>query len=410
MTEHDLAALLGGVPLFERLGTNATSTLARTGSNFVVAAGHEVCAEGDPGHDMFVVLQGTLCVVKGSGDERITVATLHRGDFFGELSMLDAQPRTATVVSDTEARLFAINREAFAELVVQAEDASFALALIGAMAERVRTTTERYVAEQLEQRLLAAEIEADRHRALTQLVAGVAHELNTPLGVANTAVGILANRVASDRFQETVGAEPTLATTLEDIEEASELAVRNLQRANRLIESFKKVSVNQASAQVDTVDLGATVADVLELFGINARRSKLIIEVIDNLDREDNNDRMWTGDPGHLTQVLTNLLANVERHAYPDDTGGPVRITLATDDGDRTIEVADEGRGMDAETSAQIFTPFFTTARSAGGSGLGLAIVAGLVRDALGGEITVSSEPGRGSTFRLTFPPEAPVS
>jgi len=365
-------------------------------------AGITICVEGDPGDAMFVVLSGQLAVTKSDGEGGdIAVAMLNGGDFFGEMSLLDGQPRTATVTCVSDCGLVAIERSAFLDLIVSADSPEFALAIVSAMANRVSAATQQLVEEELSARVLEAELEADRHRSLAHMVAGVAHELNTPLGVANTAIGMIASRVGSGQFHELAKADVKAVRLLQDICEASDLAERNMARANRLIESFKKISVNQVAAEVQTVDIGDAVADVLELFSINAKRARLHVSVDDQLGAA---ERMWTGDPGQLTQVLTNLLANIERHAYPQNDGGSVVVSLSASTHTRVVSIADQGVGMDAETVDQIFTPFFTTARASGGSGLGLAIVHSLVVDAMAGAIWVDSTPGAGTTFTIELP------
>ncbi len=161
----------------------------------------------------------------------------------------------------------------------------------------------------------------------------------------------------------------------------------------------------QLSAPRETVNLSDLVLDILELFKINARRVNFQIEVKDSLPA---NQKAWSGYPGHLTQVLTNLLFNIQKHAYPQQTGGKIEIGLRAD-GNRepaqfVLTVQDYGRGIDPENLPQVFAPFFTTDRSQGGTGLGLAIVHNIVTDALKGNIAVESELNEGTMFTVTFP------
>ncbi|MEM7323922.1 MAG: ATP-binding protein [Actinomycetota bacterium] len=398
---QSLAAVLGQVPLFRLLGPAATGQLAERGGELRMVTGEVLCHEGDEGTTMYVLLDGRLRITKGTGSDEVELAVLGHGDVVGEMSMIDGRPRSATVAATAPCRLFLLDRAEFLGLLVDADDPGFAMSIVSALANRVEAVTERYVAEELSQRLLEAEAEADRHRSLTTLVAGVAHELNTPLGIANTAIGMVGSRVASPQLRDLAADDAGATTLVDEIEEATDLATRNLARANHLIETFKKVSVDQTAASVRTVDLVLAISDVVELLSIRARRAGLTITVTEGLNAE---QRTWIGDPGHLTQILTNLLTNIERHAYPDDGGGPVEIGLTAEGPDRTITVTDSGVGMDAGTRAEIFTPFFTTARSSGGSGLGLAIAANLVSDSLRGRIEVESAPGEGTTFRVVFP------
>jgi signal transduction histidine kinase len=218
------------------------------------------------------------------------------------------------------------------------------------------------------------------------MVAGVAHELNTPLGIARTAASVLRNRVATGDFDDAV--------------EASALVERNIERAHRLVEEFKLLSVSQVSDRLEVLDLPAVVGEVVELFSISARRAGIRVAVLDELG----GDAAWHGYRGRLSQILLNLLTNVERYAYPEGTGGDVEIVLAGSDMGFEIGVHDHGRGIDPADLPRVFDPFFTTGRGRGGTGLGLAIVRGLVRDGLGGAIDISSRPSAGTSVRLRFP------
>ncbi|MCP4935506.1 MAG: HAMP domain-containing histidine kinase, partial [bacterium] len=192
---------------------------------------------------------------------------------------------------------------------------------------------------------------------------------------------------------------------LDEMQEASHLALRNIDRAHKLVQNFKKISVNQLTVTRETTDLPTLAQDILELFRINARKANLQIQVNDQLPET---QKSWSGYPGHLTQVLTNLLFNIERYAYPNQRGGKIEIGLSVDDENEPVSfvmtVQDFGRGIDPDHLAQVFAPFFTTGRGRGGSGLGLAIVHNIVTTALKGNISVESQLDEGTTFTVTFP------
>jgi len=146
------------------------------------------------------------------------------------------------------------------------------------------------------------------------------------------------------------------------------------------------------------------------LFRIQAKRSALEVVVQNRIaDRE---QTQWNGYPGYLSQILLNLLTNVQRYAYPDTNGG--RVELEVNAADLSghpayrIAVRDFGVGICDENQAQIFNPFFTTGRTKEGTGLGLSIVFNLVNDSLKGTIHVESTVGSGTTFTLTFPKDVP--
>jgi signal transduction histidine kinase len=147
------------------------------------------------------------------------------------------------------------------------------------------------------------------------------------------------------------------------------------------------------------------VASVIDLFRINARTANLEIRLSDQLTPA---WQEWTGYAGYVTQVLLNLLSNIERYAYPDGQGGLVEITLAvaqtTQEQGFTLVVQDYGAGMTQDQVAHIFDPFFTTGRSKGGAGLGMTIVHNLVTEALQGKIEIISTPGTGARVALFLP------
>ena len=268
--------------------------------------------------------------------------------------------------------------------------------------------------------LLQNEMEIERHRALAQMVAGIAHELNTPLGIANSTSGMIAKRLKSTQLDTLVSQDPGLAKDLDKMRRATDLLTRNIANAHNLVQNFKKISVNQLTKDLETVNLSQTVAEIVDLFKINARQAKLELHIKDELNGDapdsgafdsdilDSEGPVWVGYPGYLTQVLMNLLSNVERYAYPADEGGRVEITIASTMVDQqpgfALTVRDWGQGMASENLARIFEPFFTTGRIQGGTGLGMAIVHNLVTTALQGHVHIESALAEGTSIHLSFP------
>jgi signal transduction histidine kinase len=399
-------SILHDVPLFSLLPPVSVEALVKKGQVRSFEAGYVVCKEGDEADSMYVILDGRLRVFKEDDEgNEVDLAVRKQGDFVGEMALLDGDPRSATVVCLTPCRLFTLDRPAFIELLLDDKSQIMSFSFLTALVQRVRFASKRYFEEELAQRTLQAEMEAERHRALAQMVAGVAHELNTPLGIVNTAVDMIEKRVRNEKLAAPLSDNKEAQAILAQMQEAAHLASRNIERAHHLVQHFKKVSVSQLTAVRETVILPALVEDGLELFRINARQAKLEIKFHNHLL---DGSSVWQGYPGHLTQVLTNLLFNIERYAYPDGAGGVVEIGLRTDEWRESVcyvlTVQDFGRGIEPEHLSQIFTPFFTTGRSKGGSGLGLAIVKNIVTDVLKGAIAVESELNKGTTFTVTFP------
>lgn len=246
-------------------------------------------------------------------------------------------------------------------------------------------------------------VESTKLAALGNLVAGIAHEINTPLGVAITAASTLENELR--QLLGECGDQPPAVELLQEylelIDECSGLVLGNLTRAGELVQSFKQVAVDQVSLR----DRAFPVKPYLE-------------EVVMNLNPQlkPTPHRMeLTGDeeyiihsyPGALAQVITNLVLNSLRHGFDQhDQQGVIQLDVQPNGDVCDLVYRDNGSGIKAENLERIFEPFFTTAHQAGGSGLGLHLVYSLVTQRLQGEISVSSKPGQGVQFIISLPRE----
>jgi signal transduction histidine kinase len=250
-------------------------------------------------------------------------------------------------------------------------------------------------------------VKSEKMASLGQLVAGVAHEVNTPLGVALTASSHLGERshaVAAQLLTGVLG-KSDLQAFIGTAEASSTMIERNLHRAAHLIQSFKQVSVDRTSDGRRKFDLLAFVTELVESLAVTwkGRPVALVVVcppalVLDSF-------------PGALGQVLSNLVQNVLLHAFDPAQAGEMRIVVRDLDAGR-IEIAfsDNGKGGSQEVIAHIFEPFFTTRRNQGGTGLGLHVAFNLVEQKLGGGIQVEGAPGAGLCFRLALPRSAPAS
>jgi signal transduction histidine kinase len=399
-----VAATLATVPLFANLDNRLLESVVAIGRTAALAPEQVVFREGDPPDGLYVILSGEVSVYRQQDDDtQLHVRTLGPGQYFGELALLDGGPRSASVATRAPSELFLLERAAFLQLLPRAP--GLLAAVMANMTYMVRDNTERLVRESLEQRAVRAEMELARFRALAEMVAGVAHEVNTPLGIVNTAASIIKNRVQSEALRR-AAEDPRARDALDDVHEAVGLLEANVARAHRLIQNFKKLSVGQVADEKETLDLVEVVEEVVQLFSISARQAKLAVQVTSDLP--DRAARQWVGYRGLLTQVLLNLLTNVERYAYPDGGGGRVEIVVGADEHRRevpfVITVRDFGRGIPPEDQPRVFEPFFTTGRGRGGTGLGLSIVHTIVTSALKGSIELASEPGRGTEICVRFP------
>ena len=249
-------------------------------------------------------------------------------------------------------------------------------------------------------------VEREKFAALGQLVAGVAHEINTPIGVVVTAVshssglldelraGLAAGELTRSRFE----------SGLSEVSEGLVLALRNAERAAGLVESFKRTAADQTHDVRSRFELGATLADVLAALAPMLRRRgvQARLAAAPGVTCESY--------AGSLAQVVTNLIVNACLHGYAD--GGRdtaiVELDAGQDGPDAWLRVVDRGAGMPAEVLQKAFEPFYTTARTRGGTGLGLSIVRTLVERTLGGEIHIASAPGAGCRVDMRFPRRAP--
>jgi len=248
-------------------------------------------------------------------------------------------------------------------------------------------------------------IETERLAALGGLVAGVAHEISSPIGTSLTVASTLAYRSAD--FAEQIASRQVKRALLVEFADGcrggTEQLVANLQRAAGLIQSFKQVAVDRSSDDRRAFDLRLATEQVVS--SVRARllksQSSLVIEIPADI--------VMNSFPGPYGQVLTNLIFNAVTHGFADRPGGQMLLEarrLGLDEVEITF--TDDGSGMPEEVRRHVFDPFFTTRRAKGSTGLGLYIVHNLVTQQLGGKITLASAPGKGTTICMTLPMLAP--
>lgn len=254
---------------------------------------------------------------------------------------------------------------------------------------------------------LTAELaESSRLASLGAMVAGMAHELNTPIGNALAVSSTLEEQCKT--FKTDINSGRLLRSTLErhakNLEDGAALIQRNLLRAAEQIGSFKQVAVDQTSGKRRTFDLDDVLANVVHSLQPSFKRTPFVLSL-----GEPSGVTMESY-PGALSQVVTNLVENGLKHGLMGRDQGRVTIHVRRRDADTTeISVADNGAGIPDEVAPSIFHAFFTTKAGAGGSGLGLHIVKSIVCGPLGGEISVESRPGDGARFVICLPNTAPV-
>ncbi|MEO3678009.1 sensor histidine kinase [Rheinheimera fenheensis] len=243
-------------------------------------------------------------------------------------------------------------------------------------------------------------VQSEKMAALGGLVAGITHEVNTPVGIGVTATSFLAEKLQTleQAYKDKTLTPKTLEHFIEEATQGTELLQSNLVRASELIASFKQIAVDQTSEAVRTINLSEYLHEVIRSLQPNFKKTHHQVEVNcpDNI--------MLSCPAGAISQIFTNLLMNSLIHGFEDMDNGLIRITVLDEDENVDIKYSDNGKGLAQEQLEKLFHPFFTTKRDQGGSGLGTHITYNLVRQTLGGSISVSSEPGKGLHYHICFP------
>lgn len=278
--------------------------------------------------------------------------------------------------------------------------------------ERRRMSADLHAAKERAEQALAdlqatqkSLVEAEKMASLGGLVAGVAHEINTPVGITVTTATHLQEKTVELRrvFESGKVRRSDFETYLATATQAADLILGSSTRAANLIQSFKQVAVDQTSEERRRFDLKTYVEEVLLSLGPRLKRTphRVTTDIPAGIQVDSY--------PGPLSQVLTNFVMNSLVHAWPDDGGTAGRMTVtARQEGAQVVLVyADDGCGIPPDHLGKVFEPFFTTRRGSGGSGLGLNIVFNIVRQTLKGTVDVDSKPGAGTTFTVRFPAEA---
>lgn len=236
--------------------------------------------------------------------------------------------------------------------------------------------------------------------ALSDLVAGVAHEVNTPIGVSVTAASFLVERtkMLRDLYSKGEMKRSDLEKYLSVAEESSASVLTNLERAAELVQSFKKVAADQTSEEKRLFEMKGYLDQILVSLRPQFKRTphKVLVSCPDNV--------LLNSYPGAIMQILTNLIMNSLTHGFADGRVGEIDI-LVEDAGDNVVlSYRDTGVGMNKEQRERIYDPFYTTRRGSGGTGLGMNIVYNLITQTLKGAVVLDTSPGNGVFFVITIP------
>jgi two-component system NtrC family sensor kinase len=244
-------------------------------------------------------------------------------------------------------------------------------------------------------------IVAEKMAALGELVAGISHEINTPIGTAITAASFIERGVHSmNALVQSNGVKRSeLIDFMRTTEDAMKLTMSNLERASELVQSFKKIAVDRTSDDHRVFNIKTYLNDVVTNLRPRLKRTNHVVRI----DCDDNLE--VNSFPGDIWQIITNFIVNSLVHAFPDDNyGGVMTIDVRYSGNILVLRYSDNGIGIPEEHIHKIYDPFFTTRRGSGGSGLGLNVVYNLVTQKLRGSIECTSTKGKGTTFVIQFP------
>lgn len=242
-------------------------------------------------------------------------------------------------------------------------------------------------------------IQSEKMSALGNLVAGIAHEINTPIGVGVTAASYL-NEITKEfknlAKEENINREELLSY-IDDLDQASKIILKNLERAGKLVKSFKQVSADQASEPKREFNIKEYLEEIITSLSPKLKKTKQTITV------NCNEKLIIDGYPGAFAQIISNLIINSLNHAYEPKESGNIIINVSKIMDMVEIIFSDDGKGIPNSDISKIFDPFFTTNRGIGGTGLGLSVVYNIVTQQFGGKIHCDSHVGKGTTFVISL-------
>lgn len=247
-------------------------------------------------------------------------------------------------------------------------------------------------------------VQSEKMAALGDLVAGVAHEINTPIGIGVTGISYLQDTTNTFRriFEQGEAKKSDLEKFLDDCQEACQVTLTNLNRAAQLITGFKQIAVDQTSDEKRSFNVKQYIKEIL--LSLHPRIKKTQHKITVDCPKKLVIDSF----PGPFSQILTNLILNSLIHAFEEIPAGEITISVAVDDAAIALHYKDNGKGMSKEQLARIYDPFYTTKRGKGGTGLGMHLVFNLVTEKLGGDIECESAIDRGTFISITVPDVIP--
>ena len=243
-------------------------------------------------------------------------------------------------------------------------------------------------------------VESERMASLGGLVAGITHDVNTPLGVGVTAASFLQERLGNLKtsFEEKSLTTKNMENFINEAEQTANLLLTNLNRASELIASFKQVAVDQTSETEREINLNDYIRDIIKSLKPSFKHSNH--EIVVNCPE----DLYIRCAPGAIAQIVTNMVVNSLVHGFEDTNDGKITLDVSADNNTIEMRYRDNGKGLSNDDLDKLFDAFFTTKRGEGGSGLGTHIMYNLVTQSLSGHIEAQSKPGDGLQYTIRFP------
>ncbi|MFP4363553.1 MAG: sensor histidine kinase [Spirochaetia bacterium] len=243
-------------------------------------------------------------------------------------------------------------------------------------------------------------IEAEKMAGLGSMVAGLTHEINTPLGISFTSASYMneqADKIMA-QFDSNQMKRSDLEKFLHTCKESSDLMLLNLKRVSDLVNSFKRISIDQSFEEKQLFNVKDYLDALLLTLQPKLKHTdqEVVIDCSENLE--------IFGYPGFFSQIITNLLLNSLKHGFKKEDTGKIQITIRKEHDTIYLEYKDNGKGIPKEDVNKVFQPFYTTGSDTGSTGLGMHIVRQIVEDRLGGSIFLESDLGKGVCFQVSFP------
>jgi C4-dicarboxylate-specific signal transduction histidine kinase len=328
--------------------------------------------------------------VKGEDDQWIWALSKGRAKEYDSQGLpvtVAGATKDITLLKQTEEVLRGLNEELESRVEERTDDLQSANESLKQTLQELRATQDQLV-------------EAEKMASLGGLVAGVAHEINTPLGVAVTASSHLEKEVrklVNLLDEENLDREGAIAHCVQQLQN-TQFVLKNLRRAAELVRSFKQVAVDQSTEDQRQFNLNDYLREVLVSLRPKFKHTDHVVNV------ECPENLVLNSFPGAIYQTVTNLVMNSLVHGFVDVNQGHIDIEVREHDDQAIIQYRDNGCGFGPDIESRIFEPFFTTRRGKGGSGLGMHIVFNLVTQVLGGTIVCKGKPGEGVEVTISLP------